>query len=41
VTAVGPDRTSAAERAYEAVAHLSFEGMQFRRDIGRKGEHGR
>lgn len=32
----GDSYASAIARAYEAVAHISFEGMQFRRDIGRK-----
>jgi phosphoribosylamine-glycine ligase len=27
---------SAIDRAYEAAALISFEGMQYRRDIGRK-----
>ncbi len=33
VTGIGSDVTSARERAYDAVGRLSFEGMQFRRDI--------
>jgi phosphoribosylamine--glycine ligase len=32
----GVDFRSAIERAYEGVERISFEGMQFRRDIGRK-----
>jgi phosphoribosylamine--glycine ligase len=32
----GADYASAIERAYEGVAQLSFDGMQYRRDIGRK-----
>lgn len=32
----GRDFESAIERAYQGVAQISFEGMQFRRDIGRK-----
>jgi len=32
----GPDFESAITRAYEGVAEISFEGMQYRRDIGRK-----
>ncbi len=35
VTATGPDRESALSTAYEAVADISWPGMQFRRDIGR------
>ena len=36
VTAVGADLSSAIETAYEAVGHIRFEGMHFRRDIGRR-----
>jgi phosphoribosylamine--glycine ligase len=32
----GDSYEAAIARAYEAAAHISFEGMQFRRDIGRK-----
>jgi len=32
----GRDFESAITRAYEGVAQISFEGMQYRRDIGRK-----
>ncbi|MDI6691951.1 MAG: phosphoribosylamine--glycine ligase [Anaerosomatales bacterium] len=34
VTAVAPTLAEARERAYEAVAKISFEGMQYRTDIG-------
>jgi len=34
VTATGPDLTKALATAYEAVGKISFEGMQYRRDIG-------
>jgi len=34
VTAQGSDIDSTAARAYEAVAKIAFEGMQYRRDIG-------
>ncbi len=34
VTAVGPDLTAAAHRAYRGVKCIKFEGMQYRRDIG-------
>ena len=34
VTAQGADIDSTAARAYEAVARIKFEGMQYRRDIG-------
>jgi phosphoribosylamine--glycine ligase len=37
VTAAAGDLASAVARAYAAVADVSFEGMHFRRDIGRKG----
>lgn len=37
VTALGDDLQGALGRAYEAVAQIHFEGMQYRRDIGRKG----
>lgn len=37
VTASGPALASAIDRAYEASANISFEGMHYRRDIGRKG----
>jgi phosphoribosylamine--glycine ligase len=38
LTAVATDRdfSSAIDRAYEAVSLISFEGMQYRRDIGKK-----
>ncbi len=35
VTALGKDLEAARERAYSAVAGISFEGMVYRRDIGR------
>jgi len=34
VAALGATTQAAAERAYEALGQISFEGMQFRRDIG-------
>ena len=36
VVATAPEYQSAIDRAYEAVSLISFEGMQFRRDIGAK-----
>jgi phosphoribosylamine--glycine ligase len=36
VTAVGATLEAALGRAYEAVKAISFEGMQYRRDIGQK-----
>jgi phosphoribosylamine--glycine ligase len=36
VTAVGPDLAVARDLAYAAVERISFEGKQFRRDIGAK-----
>lgn len=35
VTATGPDRDTARERAYAAVAKIRFDGVAFRRDIAR------
>ena len=37
VTARGPNLQSAIDAAYRDVAKISFAGMQFRKDIGRKG----
>jgi phosphoribosylamine-glycine ligase len=37
VTAVADGLGGAIDRAYEGLAHIQFEGMQFRRDIGMKG----
>jgi len=36
VTALGSNLDAAVARAYEAVGKISFEGMQYRKDIGRK-----
>ena len=36
VTVLAPTLAEARERAYEAVGHISFEGMQYRTDIGLK-----
>jgi phosphoribosylamine---glycine ligase len=36
VTATGATLKQALDRAYEAVDHIKFEGMYFRRDIGAK-----
>jgi len=36
VTATGPDISAAISRAYEAVGKIKFDGMRYRRDIGRK-----
>ena len=38
VTALGDGVADARERAYEAVARISFDGMQFRRDIGARSD---
>ena len=38
VTALGSDSASAAEAAYRAVSKVHFDGMQYRRDIGARGE---
>ncbi len=37
VTATGPEVDTACKRAYGRVAHIRFEGAQYRRDIGRHG----
>jgi len=37
VTALGATLAEAKAKAYEAVAHVHFEGCHFRRDIGDKG----
>jgi phosphoribosylamine--glycine ligase len=34
VTGLGSDLSAALDRAYAAIAHLHFDGMQFRKDIG-------
>jgi phosphoribosylamine--glycine ligase len=36
VTALGANLEAAITRAYEAVGHISFEGMHYRKDIGRR-----
>jgi phosphoribosylamine--glycine ligase len=36
VTALGEEISAAIDRAYEGVSRISFEGMHFRKDIGRK-----
>jgi phosphoribosylamine--glycine ligase len=36
VVATGPDYRAAIDRVYQAASLISFEGMQYRRDIGRK-----
>jgi phosphoribosylamine--glycine ligase len=36
VSAVAPDLQSALDKAYAELAKISFEGMQFRRDIGHR-----
>jgi phosphoribosylamine--glycine ligase len=36
ITALGANHEAAIERAYEAIKSVSFEGMQYRQDIGRK-----
>ena len=37
VTARGKDLRTAIDRAYQACAKINFEGMHYRRDIGKKG----
>jgi phosphoribosylamine--glycine ligase len=41
VTARGPDLRIAVGRAYEAVEKISFDGMQYRRDIAKRGLRGK
>jgi phosphoribosylamine--glycine ligase len=36
ITAMGANHEAAIEKAYEAIKAVSFEGMQYRQDIGRK-----
>jgi phosphoribosylamine--glycine ligase len=36
VTALGPNLEAAVQRAYEAVDRVRFEGMYYRKDIGRR-----
>ena len=36
VMATGPSYDIAIARAYEAVSKIKFDGMRYRRDIGRK-----
>ena len=36
VTSLGRDIPEAIEKAYEGVERISWEGVQYRRDIGRK-----
>ncbi len=35
VTSYGKDLAEALKRSYASLANISFEGMNFRRDIGR------
>jgi len=37
VTASGKDLQGAIDNAYAAVEHIHFDGMKYRKDIGRKG----
>jgi phosphoribosylamine--glycine ligase len=39
VTALGPSLEEAREAAYSACGRISFEGMQYRRDIGTRTAH--
>jgi phosphoribosylamine--glycine ligase len=41
VTALGEKVKIAAERAYEAIAKVRFDGMQYRKDIGHRAFHRR
>ncbi|HZX48013.1 MAG TPA: phosphoribosylamine--glycine ligase [Nitrospirota bacterium] len=37
VTAIGVDLKNAIDKAYDELNRISFEGMQYRKDIGRRG----
>ena len=37
VTAIGVDLKNTIDKAYDGLNRISFEGMQYRKDIGRKG----
>jgi len=41
VVATAPDFAPAIARAYQAVGRISFEGMQYRQDIGAKAVQAR
>jgi phosphoribosylamine--glycine ligase len=41
VTALGDPLRAAQQRAYEALASIRFDGMQYRRDIGHRALKGR
>jgi phosphoribosylamine--glycine ligase len=36
VSATGENLQQALEKAYQAIKKINFEGMQYRRDIGKK-----
>ena len=38
VVGAGADYPEAIDRAYAGVSAIEFDGMQYRRDIGRKGD---
>ncbi|HEX8871659.1 MAG TPA: phosphoribosylglycinamide synthetase C domain-containing protein, partial [Candidatus Acidoferrum sp.] len=40
VTSTGETLGSALQKAYRAIGKISFEGMHYRRDIGRHGNSG-
>jgi phosphoribosylamine---glycine ligase len=37
---MAPDLRAALDKAYSALAKISFEGMQYRRDIGHRALRG-
>jgi phosphoribosylamine---glycine ligase len=39
ISAVAPDLQTALDKAYAELAKISFEGMQYRRDIGHRALH--
>ena len=40
MTGLGETLDGALAKAYQAVDTINFEGMHYRRDIGRRGEEG-
>ena len=41
VTGLGPTVREAADRAYDGMRRIAFDGMHYRRDIGAREAHGR
>jgi len=38
VTAMAPEFKQARQKAYDAIEKIKFDGMQYRKDIGKKAE---